>query len=61
MFRVAQARLYQASEPAGLFTTEQLRALVAVSQRGAGAGSVEGLAFLTAVAVPPGLQIVTWP
>lgn len=38
MFRVAQARLYQASATEGLFTTEQLRTLVAVSQRGAGAG-----------------------
>jgi hypothetical protein len=37
MFRVAQARLYTASETEGLFTTEQLRALVAVTQRGAGA------------------------
>ena len=38
MFRVAQARLYAASETEGLFTTEQLRALVAVTQRGSGAG-----------------------
>ena len=38
MFRVAQARLYMASETEGLFTTEQLHTLVAVSQRAAGAG-----------------------
>ncbi len=38
MFRVAQARLYQASPTEGLFTTEQLRALVSVTQRGANAG-----------------------
>ncbi len=38
MFRVAQARLYTASETERLFTSEQLRALVAVTQRGAGAG-----------------------
>ena len=35
---VAQARLYQASPTEGLFTTEQLRALVSVTQRGANAG-----------------------
>jgi len=40
MFRVAQARLYTASEAESLFTTEQFRALVAVTQRGAGAGVV---------------------
>jgi hypothetical protein len=38
MFRVAQARLYKASETEGLFTSEQLRALVGVTQRGSGAG-----------------------
>jgi hypothetical protein len=38
MFRVAQARLYVASATEGLFTTEQIRALVAMTQRGAGAG-----------------------
>jgi hypothetical protein len=38
MFRVAQARLYMASETESLFTSEQLRALVAVTQRGSGAG-----------------------
>ena len=38
MFRVAQARVYQASQTEGLFTSEQLRTLVAVTQRGAGAG-----------------------
>ena len=38
MFRVAQARLYMASQTEGLFTTEQLRTLVAVSQQGANAG-----------------------
>ena len=38
MFRVAQARLYTASQTESLFTTEQLRALVAVTQRGANAG-----------------------
>jgi len=48
MFRVAQARLYQASETAGLFTTEQLRTLVAVTQRGAGAGVTTAWMFLGA-------------
>ena len=38
MFRVAQARLYSASKTEGLFTTEQLRTLAAVTQRGASAG-----------------------
>ena len=38
MFRVAQARLYQASQTAGPFTTEQMSTLAAVTQRGAGAG-----------------------
>ncbi len=46
MFRVAQARLYQASATAGLFTTEQLRTLVAVSQRAAGAGFTVSMMFL---------------
>lgn len=48
MFRVAQARLYQASATAGLFTTEQLRTLVAVSQRAAGAGFAVAMMFLGA-------------
>lgn len=38
MFRVAQARLYAASATDGLFTTEQLRTLVAAMARGAGEG-----------------------
>jgi hypothetical protein len=38
MFRVAQTRLYQASPTEGLFTTEQLRALMSLTQRGANAG-----------------------
>jgi hypothetical protein len=38
MLRVAQARLYSASATEGLFTTEQLRTLVAVMTRGAGEG-----------------------
>jgi hypothetical protein len=38
MFRVAQARLYTASATGSLFTAEQLRALVAVIQRGAHSG-----------------------
>ena len=38
MFRFAEAWLYKASATADLFTTEQLRTLVAVSRRGAGAG-----------------------
>lgn len=48
MFRVAQARLYAASTAEGLFTTEQLRTLVAVSQRGAGAGVTTAWMFLGA-------------
>lgn len=48
MFRVAQARLYVASQTEGLFTTEQLRALVAVSQRAAGAGVTTAWMFLGA-------------
>jgi len=48
MFRVAQARLYQASETADLFTTEQLRTLVAVSQRAAGAGFTVAMMFMGA-------------
>ena len=51
MFRMAQARLYQASTPEGLFTTEQLRALVAVSQRGAGAGVTVAWMFMAAGSV----------
>jgi len=38
MFRVAQARLYTASATEGLFTTEQLRTLVSMTQRGSHAG-----------------------
>ncbi len=48
MFRVAWARLYQASEMEGLFTTEQLRTLVAVSQRAVGAGVGVAWMFLGA-------------
>jgi hypothetical protein len=48
MFRVAQARLYQASATEGLFTTEQLRTLVVVTQRGAGAGVTTAWMFLGA-------------
>jgi Domain of unknown function (DUF4386) len=48
MFRVAQVRLYQASETADLFTTEQLRALVSVSQRAAGADFTVAMMFLGA-------------
>jgi hypothetical protein len=38
MLRMSEARLYRASATEGLFTLEQLRTLVAVSQRGAGFG-----------------------
>jgi hypothetical protein len=38
MFRVAEARLYQASTKEGLFTVEQLRTLVAASVRASSAG-----------------------
>jgi hypothetical protein len=38
MFRFAQARIYSASKTEGLFTTDQLRTLASVAQRGAGAG-----------------------
>lgn len=38
MFRVAQARLYKATETPDLFTTEQLRAISAVIQQGSNAG-----------------------
>ena len=48
MFRVAQARLYMASETEGLFTSEQLHTLVAVSQRAAGAGVTTAWMFLGA-------------
>src|SRR2546425_547384 len=48
MFRIAQARLYMASQTEGLFTTEQLHALVAVSQRAAGAGVTTAWMFLGA-------------
>ena len=48
MFRVAQARLYQASATEGLFTAEQLRTLVAVSQRAAGAGVTTAWMFMGA-------------
>jgi uncharacterized protein DUF4386 len=47
MFRFAQARLYQASAES-LFTAEQLRALVAVAQRGAHAGVTTAWMFLGA-------------
>jgi len=40
MFRVAQARLYTASEAESLFTTEPVRAVVGVTKRGAGVGVV---------------------
>ena len=48
MFRVAQARLYVASQTEGLFTAEQLRTLVSVSQRAAGAGITTAWIFLGA-------------
>jgi uncharacterized protein DUF4386 len=48
MLRVAQARLYEASEPAGLFAAEQLRALVAVTVRAAGAGVTTAWMFQAA-------------
>ena len=48
MFRVAQARLYSASKTEGLFTTEQLRTLAAVTQQGANAGVWTGWMFLDA-------------
>jgi hypothetical protein len=48
MFRVAQARLYAASQTEGLFTTEQLRTLVSASQRAAGAGVTTAWMFLGA-------------
>lgn len=48
MFRVAEARLYRASETADLFTTEQLRTLVAVNLRAAGAGVTTAWMFLGA-------------
>jgi hypothetical protein len=51
MFRVAQARLYSASKTEGLFTTEQLRTLAAVTQRGAGAGVTTAWMFLAAGSV----------
>ena len=46
MFRIGQARLYQASAVDGLFSTEQLRTLVAVMQRGNGAGFTISMMFL---------------
>jgi len=48
MFRVATAWLYKASVTEGLFTTEQLRTLVYVSQRAAGAGVTTAWMFLGA-------------
>jgi hypothetical protein len=51
MFRLAQARLFQASATEGLFTAEQLRTLAAVSQQGANAGVWIAWMFLGA-AVP---------
>jgi hypothetical protein len=38
MLRMMESRLYRASATEGLFTSEQLRALVGASQRGAGTG-----------------------
>lgn len=46
MFRVAQGWLYQASATEGLFTAEQLRTLVKVIQRAAGAGFSVSMMFL---------------
>src|SRR6202022_968531 len=46
MLRFAQARLYQSSATAGLFTTEQLRTLVAASQRASSAGFNLSIMFL---------------
>jgi len=48
MFRVAQARLFQASTTEGLFTTEQLRTLVSVNQRASGAGGTVAWMFMGA-------------
>jgi hypothetical protein len=48
MFRVAQARLYQASATEGLFTADQLRTLVAASQRASSAGVTIAWMFLGA-------------
>lgn len=48
MFRMAQARLYQASQTPGLFTTEQLSTLTAVFQRGANGGITTAWMFLGA-------------
>src|SRR5437588_11114345 len=48
MFRVAQAWLYKASATEGLFTTEQLRALVSVMKRGASEGVEVSWIFLGA-------------
>ena len=48
MFRFAQGWLYKASEPAGLFTTEQLHTLVTASQRAAGAGVTTAWIFMAA-------------
>lgn len=51
MFRVAQAWLYKASQTEGLFTTEQLRTLVRVSNRASGAGVTTAWMFLGAGSV----------
>jgi hypothetical protein len=51
MFRVAEARLYTASGTEGLFTPQQLRTLVAVSLRAAGAGVTTAWMFLGAGSV----------
>jgi len=48
MFRVAQAWLYKASATEGLFSTEQLRALVSVMKRGASEGVEVSWIFLGA-------------
>ena len=48
MFRVAQAWLYRASATEGLFTTEQLRTLVSVMNRGASEGCEIAWMFLGA-------------
>jgi hypothetical protein len=46
MFRVAQARLFQASATEGSFTADQLHTLVAVSQRASTAGVTIAWMFL---------------
>ncbi len=51
MFRVAEGRLYQTSATEGPFNSEQLRALVAVAQRAAGAGVTTAWMFMGAGSV----------